>query len=133
MLPQTLNHSFVNDFFTHFDLLFNDISPNNNSFPKYNIVKKSDSELGIEIALAGYSKKDISVEVKNNILTVTGNKVKEDKKYLHQGIAYRTFSKQWTLPKHMEVSTAKVENGMLYISCKLEIPEEEKPKFIKIS
>ena len=134
MLPVTLNSSFVNDFLGHFDSLFNDISHNDISFPKYNVIKNSDTNITIELALAGYSKGDIKISVKNNILVVEGDKVYDDsKEYIHRHIASRSFKKKWTLPRNVEVKDANFKDGILSIDCELIIPEEEKPKLIDIN
>lgn len=125
---------FLHDFFHNFNSLFHDLSATDTKFPKYNIIKLSDEEILIQLALAGYKRDDIRIEVRDNILSISGE-TKDNissGSYLVHGIAGRHFEKQWTLPKNMEIGEAKFEDGILSISGKVEIPEEKKPKLIDI-
>ena len=125
--------AFINDFFNNFDVFFNDVSQVKDSYPKYNIIKEDDETIILELALAGYSKEDIDINVSNNILHISGGRSDEERQYLRRGIANRSFSKRWTLPTHMEVRGASLDNGLLRVLCKLEIPEQAKPKQISIT
>lgn len=109
-----------------------------NNFPFYNIsedMNSSNSGL-IELALAGYSKDDIKVEVDNNILKIS-HKTKEDeqkdaKKYLHKGITKKSFVRQFSLGQYWEVQSVKMEDGILSIYLTKNIPEEKQPKVFDI-
>ena len=85
------------------------------------------------MALAGFKKEDVIVEVNDNTLTVSGKAVdKEDDSFVHKGIARRAFKRQWTLAEHLEVGDAKLKDGVLTVDMKLNLPEEKKPRTIKI-
>ena len=112
-------------------------------FPPYNIRKNGEYDFVIEIALAGLSKDDIEVEVADGVLTVrnTNRDADESAKekegvlegaLLHRGISYRQFNRKWTLLDDIVVNEAKMENGMLNIKLERVIPEEKKPRLIKI-
>jgi len=139
MLPSlydSYNNTFLDDFFKHFDSLFKDVSfesGSGGSFPKYNIIKKDNNGIILELALAGYIKDDIEISVRNNLLTISGKKeLSDNRNYIEKQISSRTFFKKWTLPKPIEVKDAKLENGILSIDLELIVPEEEKPKLIDI-
>ena len=102
-------------------VLFHDFEE---SFPKYNVIKNSDDEITIELALAGYQTDDLDISVQNNILQVQGKKAQSEKNFLKKGISERSFSKQWSLPRNVDVSQAKMENGILSIFCRLEVPKK---------
>ena len=124
--------------FDHFENFFDDDqgfhSNLTSSFPFYNIVKKGDNKFDIEVALAGYDKKDISVEYANNILSIKSVKeVKSEKEgVIHQGIAKRFFSKAFTIADDVEIEGAELKNGLLKVSLKKIVPEGKKPKTIAI-
>ena len=105
-------------------------------FPPYNIVKDGDYNFTIEMALAGYSKKDISVEVAEGVLTIKSIKDKDtgatDEFTLYKGISKRNFTRKFTLADDIVVNDAKLENGMLTISLERIIPEEKKPRQITV-
>ena len=128
-----------------FDQLQNYATNNMTStgFPPYNIRKDGEYDFVIEIALAGLSKDDIEVEVADGVLTVrntnreTGelhgeNEGVAEGTLLHRGISYRQFNRKWTLLDDIVVNEAKMENGMLLIKLERVIPEEKKPRLIKI-
>ena len=119
-----------------FDRLFEDmerISNINDNFPPYNVIKSSEDSYIIELAVAGFDKKELSIEFKDSVLKVEGNKETREINFAHKGISERNFARSWTLGEHVKVNDAKVSNGLLVISLEREIPEEEKPKVIKIS
>ena len=128
--------------FDHFENFFDDEgdyvrSSLTSTFPFYNIVKKENNKFDIEIALAGYDKKDIAVEYADSILTIKSVKeTKSDKEkdgVIHQGIAKRTFSKVFTIADGVEIKGAELKNGLLKISLEKIVPEGKKPKIIKIT
>jgi len=105
------------------------------AYPPYNIERLGEDEYRITMAVAGFAPADIGIEVKGNALTVTGKKAeKTDVKveYLHQGIAARSFERRFQLADHVEVKGAEMDNGLLHISLKREIPEALKPRTIAV-
>ena len=105
-------------------------------FPPYNIQKTEDFKFEIEMALAGFDKKDISVEVAEGVLTIKSIKDKDtgatDEFTLYKGISKRNFTRKFTLADDNVVNDAKLENGMLTISLERIIPEEKKPRQITV-
>jgi molecular chaperone IbpA len=126
--------------FDHFENFFDEDQDFHSSltstFPFYNIVKKEDNKFDIEVALAGYDKKDISVEYEDNLLhikSVKGTKSDNEKDgVIHQGIAKRYFSKAFTIADDVEIEGAELKNGLLKVSLKKIIPEGKKPKKIAV-
>jgi len=104
------------------------------SYPPYNIVKLDDDVYQVEMALAGFNKKDITVEKEGNILTISGGveELTEDRRYLHRGIASRSFTRVVRLADDIDVGDAKMENGMLRIDLTRVVPEAKKARIIKI-
>ena len=119
-----------------FDQLNNYASHNATStgFPPYNIRKEGDYSFVIELALAGFSKKDIEVEVADGLLTIRSVKENdENDSNIYRGISYRKFNRKFTLADEIVVKDASLENGMLVISLERVVPEEKKPRKIKIN
>jgi len=104
-----------------------------NNYPPFNLVKHSDSNFEIELAVAGFSKQEITVEIDQDQLIIRGQKVTDDsKEYLHRGLAARDFEKSWTLADHMEVDEVELTNGILSVKITRMIPEALKPRLIAI-
>ena len=126
--------------FDHFENFFDDDQSFHTSltstFPFYNIVKKGNNKFDIEVALAGYDKKDIMVEYEDNLLRIKSVKeTKSDKEkdgVIHQGIAKRYFSKAFTIADDVEIEGAELKNGLLKVSLKQIVPEGKKPKQITV-
>ena len=126
--------------FDHFENFFDDDQSFHTSltstFPFYNIVKKGNNKFDIEVALAGYDKKDITVEYEANLLHIKSVKeTKSDKEkdgVIHQGIAKRYFSKAFTIADDVEIEGAELKNGLLKVSLKQIVPEGKKPKQITV-
>jgi len=126
--------------FDHFENFFDDDQSFHTSltstFPFYNIVKKGNNKFDIEVALAGYDKKDIEVEYEDNLLRIKSVKeTKSDKEkdgVIHQGIAKRFFSKAFTIADDVEIEGAELKNGLLKVSLNKIVPEAKKPKKIAI-
>jgi len=127
--------------FDHFENFFEDDEDYIRSslittFPFYNIVKKRDNKFDIEVALAGYDKKDISVEYEDNMLRIKSIKEnrsdKEKEGVIHQGIAKRYFSKVFTIADHVEIEGAELKNGLLKVSLHQIVPESKKPRTITV-
>ena len=117
-----------------FDRYFTAPSHQNGNYPPHNIVKYSETEYGIEVAVAGFSKEEITVEVDQDQLMITGKKesVTEGVEYLHRGLAARDFEQSFTLAEYMEVKGAEVKDGMLKIDIQRIIPEALKPRQIEV-
>ena len=124
--------------FDHFERMFDDdFSFQAPTFPFYNIVKQSKNKYDIELALAGYSKDDIEVNLEEGVLTIKSKKedTKEDTKdgeILHKGIAKRYFSKAFTIADDVEVKGAELKDGLLRVSLERIVPESKKPRTIDI-
>ena len=118
-----------------FDQYFNNSRSNNSNYPPHNIVKYSDSAYAIEVAVAGFSKDEIAVEVDQDQLVVRGVQTSSEtdaKEYLHRGLAARDFEQTWTLAEYMEVKDAEVKDGMLIIKIERIVPESLQPRRIEI-
>ena len=105
------------------------------SYPPYNIEKTADDAWRISIAVAGFSDADLSVEVRESALIVSASKSeeKDERTYLHRGIANRAFERRFALADHVRVSGASHVNGMLNIDLVREVPEALKPRRIEIT
>ena len=123
------------DIFDHFDSM---VSMGTSNYPPYNIVKTDKNSYNVEIALAGFNKKDISVEVENGILTIESIKDKDTKEVedndgiLHKGISKRYFKKQFTIAENVKVNGAELKDGLLKVSMEKIIPEAMKLKQITV-
>ena len=124
--------------FDHFESMFDGdvFSVPTVNFPPYNIVKTGDFTYDVELALAGYSKEDITVDYADNLLTVKSIKKSDESNaeegILHRGIAKRYFSKSFTIADDVEVKGAELKDGLLKISMERIIPEGKKPRAIEI-
>ena len=124
--------------FDHFEHMMDDsfFRGTMGNFPPYNIVKTGENTYDVELALAGFSKKDIEVEYKENQLTVKSKKQEETKdedgNIIHRGISKRMFSKSFTIASDVEVKGAELKDGLLKISMERIIPEHKKAKSIEI-
>jgi molecular chaperone IbpA len=105
----------------------------NASYPPYNVIKEDEDNFTVELALAGYSKTDIDVKVEEGTVVVSGEiEDKSPETYVHKGIANRKFTRSFALGEYMEVQSAAFNNGMLSIKVERIVPEDKKPKTIKI-
>jgi molecular chaperone IbpA len=108
-------------------------TPATNTYPPYNVVRINDDKIVMEFAVAGFKKDEISITAEKNVLSINAEKPDaDDKKYLHKGIAARRFTRSFSLPEYYEVDSAGFEDGILYVYLVRNIPEEKKPKSIKI-
>ncbi len=105
------------------------------SYPPYNIEVAGDNQYQITLALAGFVESDLDIQTEKSVLTIRGKKSSEDgdQQFLHQGIANRAFERKFNLADYIEVTGAKLENGLLTINLVKEIPEALKPKSIAIN
>jgi len=117
------------------DHMLNNAPPSYSGFPPYDIVKSGEEMYCIEMALAGFTKDEIKVEVKENNLTIEGdlNGRHDNSDYVHKGIARRTFQRKFILNDTIEVEGAELTDGVLHIKLKQNIPEEQRSKQITIN
>lgn len=106
-----------------------------NGYPPYNIEVEEENSYAITLAVAGFSRDELEIQVENGVLTINGKKEEENKerKFLHQGIANRAFERKFNLADHVEVTGADLVNGLLTINLVKNIPEAMKPKSIAIN
>ena len=104
------------------------------TYPPYNVIKVDEDNFVVELAVAGFGKTDIDVSTSEGKLVVKGelNTEDGDSKFIHRGIAARKFTREWALGEYMEVKAAELKDGMLKIDIVRILPEEKKPKTIKI-
>ena len=123
-----------------FDRIFDQLSSygqnmsQSTGFPPYNIVKHTDFEFSIEMALAGLSKEDIEVKVSDGTITVKSvwDEKAENAEVLHRGISHKKFTRNFTIADDIEVKGATLENGLLEIQLERIVPDSKKPRVIKI-
>jgi molecular chaperone IbpA len=122
-----------------FDELFrriNELEKPQTGFPPYDIIKQSEEKFVIKMAVAGYTKDQISVTLDTGKLVVTGkiktDESKKDSEFLYKGIAERDFTRTFTIADTVEVDKVSLSNGMLYVSLRNVIPDNKKPKIFQI-
>ena len=118
-----------------FDRLLNLLdSASEQGYPPYNIERSDENNYRVTVAVAGFAEKDLSVDVKDRVLTVAGKREDGQKAdFLHQGIAGRAFERSFQLAEHVEVKAARLENGLLHVDLERIVPEEKKPRRIAIN
>ena len=103
-------------------------------YPPYNIEVTGEQRYAIDIAVAGFAEGDLDINVENGVLTVRGRKQDDaERRFLHQGIANRAFERKFNLAEYVEVVDARLNNGLLTISLRKELPEAMKPRSIAIN
>jgi len=125
-----------------FDRMFNlldtlgGVDNSGQTYPPYNIERTGENDYRVTMAVAGFGEDEINIEVKENTLTVKGEKRNEseqkEEQYLYRGIAARSFERRFQLADHVEVKGATLENGLLHVDLVREIPEAAKPRTIAI-
>ena len=123
------------DVFNHFESMFDYDMINVSNYPPYNIVKTGDNKYDVELALAGFNKKDINVSVENGMLTIESKEDKskdKDGEVIHKGISKRYFKKSFTISDDVEVKGAELKDGMLRVSMEKIVPEAKKLRTIDI-
>ena len=122
--------------FDHFESMFNDSPSLHTNYPPYDIVKTDEHSYVIELAVAGFSKKDIAVTVENGVLTVEsdreGNAESSGEEIIHRGISKRYFKKSFSISDDVKIRGAELKDGLLRISMEKIIPESRKRKEISI-
>ena len=137
---QRFDTAALNRAFVGFDRIFDDLERRfanqvSSNYPPFNIAKMADNLYDISIAVTGFEKDEISVEIEANELTVRGEKKSSEDtepEYLHRGLALRDFEKTFTLAEHMKVRKAEIKNGILSVHIEREIAEALKPRVIDI-
>ena len=125
------------DMFDQFESMLGNGGTVQNNYPPYNIRKAGKDKYAIEVAVAGFNKDDVEVEFEDKLLTVKTKKVnktveKNGDEIIHKGISQRSFSRSFTIADDVKVSDAKLQDGLLTISCEKIIPEQKKKKLIPI-
>jgi molecular chaperone IbpA len=116
-----------------FDLMNGVQLPDNDGYPPYDILRLADDTYRISLALAGFSKDDITITAQQNLLTVAGRRAQAgEREYLYQGIASRPFERQFNLADYVEVTRASFDHGLLQIDLVRKLPEAMKPRRIEI-
>lgn len=123
-----------------FDRLFNLLDnatklDTGSTYPPYDIEATGENTYRISMAVAGFGEQELEIQAHENTLTIKGNKTdaEDEKRYLYHGIAGRSFERRFQLADHVLVTGAKLENGLLHVELKREIPEALKPRKIEIS
>jgi molecular chaperone IbpA len=130
--------SFPRSHFIGFDHVWNEIErlsdmTDNKLYPPHNVVKHSEENFTVELALAGYSKEDLDVEVRDGLLVVSANLAdREPREYLHKGISQKKFRRTFRLSEHVVVDGADFKDGLLVIDLRVELPKEKRPRSITI-
>jgi molecular chaperone IbpA len=138
MVRSTLN--VPRSLFVGFESLFDELEgihnsarSGNDNYPPHNIVKIDEEKFHIELAVAGFTEKDISLEVKDGILKVKGRVESDEKReYAFKGISSRKFEKSFRLSEFVVIDGADLENGILVVYARVEVPEERRPRKIEI-
>ena len=123
--------------FDDFDRIYKYNSSSINHYPPYNIRKVNDTDYVIELAIAGFGKKDIEVKSQENTLTIKSKDMKDevldkDESVLHRGISQRSFKRSFTIAEDVVVKGADLKDGLLSVKLERIIPDEKKPKIIDI-
>jgi molecular chaperone IbpA len=134
--PFDLLSPFLSSWTVGFDRQFDALrelkSASQPTYPPYNIIDHKDDSYTIEVAIAGFSKEDIDIELQENKLTISGNKGSKSDVYLHKGIASREFSQTFLLADDVKIVSAELLDGILSISLEREVPDHKKPRKISI-
>lgn len=119
------------------DELQNSFMGGTSSYPPYNIKQLSEDRYEIELAVAGFSKSELQLELNNNQLSVEGSKASQqgdsDSNFIYRGIAARQFRQTFALADHVKVTGSELKDGILKISLERDLPEEKKPRIIEIN
>ena len=131
-----LHTLFPRSSFVGFDHLFKELEFTaqhaNDHYPPHNIIKTGDQDYLIELAIAGFSEDEISVEVKDRTLTVTGEHKSKGREFIHRGISTKKFKRTFRLSEHVQVHGADLVDGILAVELKVIVPEEMRPRKISI-
>ena len=129
---------FPRNAFLGFDHLFDELEQITNhakdTYPPHNVIKSDEMKYDIELAIAGFSKDDITIELKEHVLSIKGDREqrRDQDKYVHKGISGRKFYKSFRLSEYAEVSGADLTDGILTVNIEVVLPEEKRPQKISI-
>lgn len=130
------NTLFPRSAFVGFDHLFDEldraVKQANDHYPPHNIVKTGESDYLIEVAVAGFSRDEITVEVKDRSLTIVGEHISKGREYIHRGISTKKFKRTFRLSEYVQVSGADLVDGILAVKLQVVVPEEMRPRRIPI-
>ena len=125
--------------FVGFDTLFEDLErihqsarSGNDNYPPHNVVKIDEEKFLIELAVAGFTKDDIDLELKDGILKIKGEVEKDERDYAYKGISSRKFEKSFRLSEFVVIDGADLQDGILVVYARVELPEEKRPRKIDI-
>lgn len=107
-------------------------SQSSSTYPPYNIIHNG-NDYSVEIAVAGFSREDLTITVEDNLLLIEGVKPSSEAEYVHKGIGARNFRHKFLLGEHVEIKDARLENGILIIDLFRNVPEDKKPRVIEIA
>lgn len=120
--------------FIGFESIFNEIEKCAQTYPPHNIVRHSENEYAIELAVVGFTESDITMTLQDGTLNIQGVKHEQNKpNYIHHGISGRSFRRWFRLSEHVEVKGASLKDGMLVVKLERVIPEEKRPRLIPIN
>ena len=138
-MTRNLSLAYPRSLFVGFEPLFSElerltsVTPGQDNYPPHNIVRLDDENFSIEMAVAGFSKDDVEVELKDGTLTIVGSKAEDERDYAHKGISSRKFSRSFRLAEYVVADDADLVDGVLVVNLHLDIPEEKRPQKIKIN
>lgn len=138
MMTRNLSLTYPRSMFVGFEPLFNElerlttITPGQDNYPPHNVVKIDDEHFNIEMAVAGFGKDDVEVELKDGTLTISGERSEDEREYAYKGISSRKFSKSFRLAEYVVADGADLVDGVLVVNLRVDIPEEKRPQKIKI-
>ena len=131
-----INTLFPRSSFVGFDHLFNELEHvarhANDHYPPHNILKTGDTDYLIELAVAGFSRDELNIEVKDRTLVITGEHLSKGREYIHRGISTKKFKRTFRLSEHVHVNGADLVDGVLAVELKYVVPEELRPRKISI-
>ena len=124
--------------FLGFDHIFDELQKirahANDGYPPHNVIKTGDRTYTVELAVAGFKREDLSIELKDHVLTIKGDRAQRrpEDQYVHRGLSTRKFVKSYRLSEYTEVVGADLTDGILTVDLEVIVPEEQTPKFITI-
>jgi molecular chaperone IbpA len=130
----SLNRALIG-FDTMFNTLEHRFANQQNNYPPHNIIKTDENQYEIQVAVTGFEKNEIGVQVEQNVLTIKGESITTEypaEQYIYRGLATRDFVREFPLAEHIEVTGAEIKNGMLIVKLVRNIPESAKPRVIDI-
>lgn len=137
MTAQGVHSLFPRSAFVGFDHLFDELDRvarhANDNYPPHNIVKVDDTNYLIELAVAGFARDELEIEVKDRSLRVSGKHQNRGRDYIHKGISAKKFDKTFRLSEYVQVNGADLEDGILAIGLEVVVPEEMRPRKIDIN